>query len=270
MARRAPYRYAYSMNGYGGVDSPVREIGKGKTPFLRRLLVATDGMDDGMRGVEYAVALAQRYSSELVMFYAFERIPALGETDRSGALVDAEGILSAAFRYARDAGISATTRALEGSTLDMILRSIDNENVDAIVMGTRNERGAVRLLEGSVSNTIVRRADVPVFVVSQAMRRPFERCSRILVAVDDSAPNERAADFAATFARADGAELVRCAVVPGQDTAEQIVDAATSHDVGAIVVGTHGRSGVQRLFIGSVAEGVLRRSQVPVAFVRDR
>jgi nucleotide-binding universal stress UspA family protein len=269
MALRAPSRYATTMNIYGGVDSPVQEVVKGETPFLRRLLVATDGLDDGMRAVEYAVELANRYASELVMFYAFERIPALGETDRSGALVDAEAILSTAFRYARDAGISATTRALEGSTLDMILRSIENEHVDAIVMGTRNEHGAARLLEGSVSNTIVRRADVPVFVVSQAMRRPFERCARILVAVDDSAPNERAADFAATFARADGAELVRCVVAPGEDPAEQIIGAASSHDVGAIVVGTHGRNGVQRLFVGSVAEAVLRRSLVPVAFVRD-
>ena len=231
-------------------------------------MVATDGLEDGMRAVEYAVALARRYASELVLFYAFERIPALGETDRAGGLVDAEEILDAALRHARAAGIAATTRALEGSTLDMILQSVDGERVDAVVMGTRNERGAVRLLEGSVSSTIVRRADVPVFVVSQAMRLPFARCARVLIAVDASAPNERATDFAAAFARADGAALVRCDVAPGVDAAEQILEAATSRDVDAIVVGTHGRSGLQRLFVGSIAEGVLRHSRVPVAFVQ--
>jgi nucleotide-binding universal stress UspA family protein len=233
-------------------------------------MVATDGLEDGMRAVEYAVALAQRYASELVMFYAFERIPALGETDRAGALVDAEAILGAALGRAHDAGISATTRALEGGTLDTILQSVEGEGVDAVVLGTRNERGALRLLEGSVSSTIVRRADVPVFVVSQAMRLPFARCARILVAVDDSAPNERAIDFAAAFARADGAALVRCDVASAPDAAEQIIGAAASHDVDAIVVGTHGRSAVRRLFVGSVAEGVLRQSRVPVAFVRPR
>jgi nucleotide-binding universal stress UspA family protein len=233
-------------------------------------MVATDGMEDGTRAVEYAVALAHRYASELVIFFAFERIPALGETDRSGALVDAEAILDTARRHARDAGISATTRALEGSTLDMILRSVAEEHVDALVMGTRNEHGAARLLEGSVSSTIVRRADVPVFVVSQAMRLPFARCTRILVAVDESAPNERALEFATAFARADRATLVRCTVAPGDDAAAQINEAASSDDVGAIVVGTHGRNGVQRLFIGSLAEGVLRHSRVPIAFVGDR
>jgi len=232
-------------------------------------MVATDGMKDGMRAVEYAVALAQRYSSELVIFFAFERIPALGETDRSGALVDAEAILGAALRQASDAGISATTRALEGSTLDLIMRSVDDEAVDAVVMGTRNEHGAARLLEGSVSSTIVRRAVVPVFVVSQAMRLPFGRCARILVALDDSTPNQCAMEFAEAFARADGAALVRCSVAPGADAAAQIVEAASAHDVDAIVVGTHGRSGVQRLFIGSIAERVLQRSSVPVVFVEN-
>jgi len=44
----------------------------------------------------------------------------------------------------------------------------------------------------------------------------------------------------------------------------------TAQDVGAdlIVMGTHGRSGLNRLMLGSVAEGVLRESQVPVLTVR--
>jgi nucleotide-binding universal stress UspA family protein len=247
------------------IETPARPTA---VPFLRRLLVATDGLEDGTRALKYALALANRYASELVIFYAFERIPALGETNRAGALVDAEAILGTALRQAHDAGIAATTRALEGGTLEMIERSVNDGTVDALVMGTRNERGAARLFEGSVASTMVRRADVPVFVVSPAMRMPSAPCTRILVAVDDSVPNDRAADFAAAFARADGATLVHCTVAPGEDAAEQIIEAASAHDVGAIVVGTHGRSGIRRLFIGSIAEGVLRKSGVPVAFVR--
>ncbi|MEZ4310342.1 MAG: universal stress protein [Polyangiaceae bacterium] len=37
----------------------------------------------------------------------------------------------------------------------------------------------------------------------------------------------------------------------------------------AIVMGTHGRTGVRRLLLGSVAERVLRRAKVPVIVVRD-
>ena len=47
-----------------------------------------------------------------------------------------------------------------------------------------------------------------------------------------------------------------------------IVDYAESHDVDGIVMGSHGRKGVSRILLGSVAESVVRASPVPVTVVR--
>ncbi|MFC6988592.1 universal stress protein [Haloplanus sp. GCM10025708] len=47
-----------------------------------------------------------------------------------------------------------------------------------------------------------------------------------------------------------------------------IVDYAEEHDVDQIVIGSHGRKGVTRVLLGSVAEAVVRRSPVPVTVVR--
>ena len=49
--------------------------------------------------------------------------------------------------------------------------------------------------------------------------------------------------------------------------AEAIVEAAEAEGADLIVMSTHGRSGVQRLLLGSVAEPVVRRSPVPVTLV---
>jgi nucleotide-binding universal stress UspA family protein len=54
------------------------------------------------------------------------------------------------------------------------------------------------------------------------------------------------------------------------DAADEILRIAQENTVGLICVGTHGRKGLVRLFIGSVAEGVLRRSEVPVLAVRPQ
>ena len=51
-------------------------------------------------------------------------------------------------------------------------------------------------------------------------------------------------------------------------TATEIVDFATRHDVDLIVIGSHGLTGIVRLLMGSVAEGVVRRSPVPVLTLR--
>jgi nucleotide-binding universal stress UspA family protein len=50
--------------------------------------------------------------------------------------------------------------------------------------------------------------------------------------------------------------------------ARGIVDYAEEHDIGHIVIGSHGREGVSRVLLGSVAETVVRRSPVPVTVVR--
>lgn len=48
----------------------------------------------------------------------------------------------------------------------------------------------------------------------------------------------------------------------------EIVRAAEEVSPKLIVIGTHGRKGIQRLFLGSVAEYVLRRAGAPVVTVR--
>ncbi|HEU0164197.1 MAG TPA: universal stress protein [Thermomicrobiales bacterium] len=48
--------------------------------------------------------------------------------------------------------------------------------------------------------------------------------------------------------------------------ARTIVDAAKPEDV--IVIGSHGRTGVQRWFLGSVAEDVIRHANCPVLLIR--
>lgn len=57
-------------------------------------------------------------------------------------------------------------------------------------------------------------------------------------------------------------------VVEG-DAAAEIVKAAISMNADLIVMGSHGRRGLQHLFIGSVAERIVRTSFVPVIVVRD-
>lgn len=45
---------------------------------------------------------------------------------------------------------------------------------------------------------------------------------------------------------------------------EVILEAARQYQVELIVIGTHGRKGINRIFLGSVAEHVIRRSPCPV------
>jgi nucleotide-binding universal stress UspA family protein len=67
-------------------------------------------------------------------------------------------------------------------------------------------------------------------------------------------------------ARVAGKAPATTCVVEGSPV-DEIEKAAIQLKVGYIIMGTHGRSGLNRAVMGSVAEGVARRAPVPVMIV---
>lgn len=76
---------------------------------------------------------------------------------------------------------------------------------------------------------------------------------------------KRVTDDLATQAEARGLETVT--EVRSGHAPNNIVDYADEHGIDLVVMGTHGRSGIERLLLGSVTERVLRTSDVPVFVV---
>lgn len=299
------------------------------TGILQRLLVATDGSPTGDRVVAFAIALAQKRGSEIVLCSAIDRVAAIAQSstmiggfEGGLPLVDAldnavAAILASAAKIVEDAGIRVTTLVLEGRSAHAIVTCASDRHVDAIVIGTQGKRGFERFFLGSTAEGVLRRTDVPTFVLPASASPLDADFERIVVAVDDSDPSDAAAAFALDVARGSASTLVLCAAIETVDLLEQaaasgfdrmsmleefrastqtllgrlstrarargiavetvvaegdpiatILRAATTHRAGLIVVGTHGRRGMRRFVLGSVAEGVVRQSHVPVVVVR--
>jgi nucleotide-binding universal stress UspA family protein len=85
--------------------------------------------------------------------------------------------------------------------------------------------------------------------------------------LDDPARERASEVLPAVTARVDGAADVETVHAVG-DPAEEIVAYAEANDVDHVVLGSHGRQGMSRLLLGSVAETVVRGSPVPVTVVR--
>ena len=58
--------------------------------------------------------------------------------------------------------------------------------------------------------------------------------------------------------------------IPVGGPATEIVNAAKEWPADLIVIGSHGRGGLQRALLGSVAEGVMRHAPCPVMVVRAK
>jgi nucleotide-binding universal stress UspA family protein len=81
--------------------------------------------------------------------------------------------------------------------------------------------------------------------------------------------HERSADLLAAAERvaAEHDRAVTTASEVGK-SADEIIEYAETHGIDVVVLGSHGRSGVSRMLLGSVAETVMRRASVPVTVVR--
>jgi nucleotide-binding universal stress UspA family protein len=81
--------------------------------------------------------------------------------------------------------------------------------------------------------------------------------------LQDGESHDLSAFIAATIGLADDIHQIQ---LQGEPTNE-ILRTSAALDCDLIVMGTHGRSGMQRLLLGSVSENVLRRSPTPVLVV---
>ena len=92
--------------------------------------------------------------------------------------------------------------------------------------------------------------------------------SELLKVMRDTA--DKILNDAMAIARAPGIEVDNMLYDKiGERLGEVVADAAMRWNADLIVVGTHGRRGVGRVFLGSGAEQIIRRAPVPVLVIRS-
>jgi nucleotide-binding universal stress UspA family protein len=80
-----------------------------------------------------------------------------------------------------------------------------------------------------------------------------------------NAAEEAATEILASAAdRAKGAKVLVATQQLEGDTVSTVLDLAKARGADLIIVGSHGRGGLSRALLGSVAEGILRKSTIPV------
>jgi len=126
----------------------VRFVSRMRWPAGSRVIVAsvlTPPLTPPVAGVDAGVSLMVEVSAEQV-----------AETRTRVAEAEAE---------LRAAGIATEARTPTGDPRDVLLRLVEDERVDLIVMGSHGRSGIEKLLLGSVTQRVLQDAKVPVLVV---------------------------------------------------------------------------------------------------------
>ena len=195
-------------------------------PQIESILCPVDFSDFSVNAYEYALSLAWRYKATLflqhVLYPLSESFAAYGsETDGCQKAcqrlrADAEEKLQQFAKRHATNKIRPQCFVQDGSVTDLILSLAKTRAVNLIVMGTHGLRGIDRLMVGSVTHRVLRRAPCPVL----AVRKPAHHLTssvhdpepvhlrKMLFCADFSDHAHRASEYAVSMAKEYGAELM--------------------------------------------------------------
>jgi len=137
--------------------------------------------------------------------------------------------------------------------------------IEIILLATDGSTASAPASEQAIDLATQLSARLLVVSVLGASSRPSEASAETAVADSRDSLTTKAQ---AIVQRAKAAGADATFLVWEGDAGEAIVAAANSENADLIVVGSHGRSGVSRFFIGSVSDYVVRHAHCPVMVVR--
>jgi len=267
---------------------------------IEKILVSLDGSPASEAVFPAIMPLVRAYSPEVAVLYVFE--------DPEASFMPPARIAKACSAL-RATNVNAYLELREGRPAEEIVRAAREKKADLIAISTHGRGGAVRLLAGSVAEEVMRHADVPVLVTkpstavhefkrivvtldgserSESILPDVERLARKLGAPVDLvrvAPPTYASGmgeapimlpppdpmpYLGAFAlRLEAAGLqVRPVALEGQP-ADAILQYLEEQRASLVCMATHGRSGLARILLGSVAEEIVRKAPCPVLLRRS-
>jgi len=143
---------------------------------LKKILVPTDFSDYSKLALKYALELAERFSSRITLFHAFEQqihpsfyasgMTSIFEIDSQLKQRATEAMEDFRNQFAKP-DIATDYALAEGAAYREIVDYAKKEDFDLLVIATHGLRGLEHFLIGSTTEKVIRHAEIPVLTVKR-------------------------------------------------------------------------------------------------------
>jgi len=159
--------------------------------LFEKILVPIDGSEHSLKALEVAVQIAKKFHGKVALIHVYSvsvtpiMIPEPSTFTPPAAPIMAPVEISKVTEAARDAGkrilsdgedkvkaekVEVETMLREGHTVQEIIKTAKEGNIDLIVIGARGISHIRELLLGSVTDGVIHHASCPVLVVKLVPR----------------------------------------------------------------------------------------------------
>jgi nucleotide-binding universal stress UspA family protein len=186
----------------------------------------------------FALAEAVEFSANLIIFHAFDALvgaspgtSGIRYYDHASAARAKRHLLEPFAERAMKVGVRCKIVVRPGLPADQILAFLRKQKIDRIIMGAHSPGPVGKLLVGSVAETVLRTANVPVNIVGPDVRegtyRNFE-VRNVLCSVNAQGFNHLVVCFASELAANYNANLILQHVIPPQESTEVLAGRSIS------------------------------------------
>jgi nucleotide-binding universal stress UspA family protein len=189
-------------------------------PTFHRILLATDFSAASQSAFETALAACKTFNADLCVLHVFEYAPVVppkGPPVIESTYAEAERSLDELNKKASENGVTCDYVIAAGMAAPTILETIQEKNIDLVVLGTNASRGLERLIFGSTAESVLRKATCAVITVGPRVpscAKPTKFEGPVVFATDFHATTVHAIRHAASICHVTGAQLHCVTVLP--------------------------------------------------------
>ncbi len=142
---------------------------------FKKILFPCDLSPATSKILEYVLSVARKYDSEVYLLHTVQDLRQMGdlylpkysvEFDQRKLLEAAEKSIAAFCENELQACPAFIKRIVTGDPAAQILKLIQEEDIDLVIMGTHGRKGLDETIFGSVAETVVKKATLPVLTVN--------------------------------------------------------------------------------------------------------
>jgi len=142
---------------------------------IKRILFPTELRDYSLKILSYVISMSDKYNSTIYLLHVIEDflkwggfyIPHISlDLYQKEALEAAEKLMDKVCRQQMQGCPDFERRIRSGDPAAEILKTIESEEIDLVVMGTHGYKGLEHAIFGSVAEKVIKNSAVPVLTIN--------------------------------------------------------------------------------------------------------
>ncbi len=142
---------------------------------VKKILFPYDLSENAGKIIPYVLSVSENYDSTIYLLHVVHDLQRWGnvyiphpsmDVFQKEALEGAEKAMDRACEEQLEGRTNIERRIVSGDPATEILKTIESEDIDLVIMGTHGRKGLEHIVIGSVAENVVRKSPVPVMTVN--------------------------------------------------------------------------------------------------------